>query len=203
MGTEAYFHPWIYFDPQFHNFSLLWSGCRTCFIAIVLVSHNECPASVPIEGPPFKNDNRNTYLETKDTQDTSNLTDLSLFLCRELFVNPKTGEFFHHGDWIRPKKFCETLKIIASNGGNCLYNGSLAKMFVSDIQNMGGIITEEDMANYRYNSFHATVYFEIFCWCSLSKYFIFFVLLCNPWLHYSVENPSIGTCPELIEFLFT
>lgn len=70
-------------------------------------------------------------------------------ILRELFVNPKTGKFFHHGDRIRPKKFCETLKIIAKNGGNCLYNGSFAKMFVSDIQKMGGIITEEDMANYR------------------------------------------------------
>jgi gamma-glutamyltranspeptidase len=89
-------------------------------------------------------------LEIKLRQNTFYLTDLSLFFFRELFVNPKTGQFFHHGDRIRPKKFCETLKIIAKNGGNCLYNGSLAKMFVSDIQKMGGIITEEDMANYRY-----------------------------------------------------
>jgi gamma-glutamyltranspeptidase/glutathione hydrolase len=67
-----------------------------------------------------------------------------------LFVNPKTGEFFRYGEQIRPKEFCETLKMIAVHGGNSLYNGSLAKIFVSDIQQMGGIITEEDMANYRY-----------------------------------------------------
>jgi gamma-glutamyltranspeptidase len=73
------------------------------------------------------------------------------FFCREVFVNPETGDFFRPGEWIKPVKFCETLKIIAKNGGNCLYNGSLAKVFVSDIQEMGGIITEEDMANYRYN----------------------------------------------------
>ncbi|XP_021926880.1 gamma-glutamyltranspeptidase 1-like isoform X2 [Zootermopsis nevadensis] len=70
-------------------------------------------------------------------------------ILREVFVNPKTGKFFRPGERIRPKKFCETLKIIAKNGGNCLYNGSLAKVFVSDIQEMGGIITEEDMASYR------------------------------------------------------
>jgi len=40
--------------------------------------------------------------------------------------------------------------MIAMHGGNYLYNGTLAKIFVSDIQQMGGIITEEDMANYRY-----------------------------------------------------
>lgn len=76
---------------------------------------------------------------------------LLLFISREVFVNPKTGKFFRPGERIRPKKFCETLKIIAKNGGNCLYNGSLAKVFVSDIQEMGGIITEEDMASYRYS----------------------------------------------------
>jgi gamma-glutamyltranspeptidase len=40
--------------------------------------------------------------------------------------------------------------MIAMHGGNYLYNGTLAKIFVSDIKEMGGIITEEDMANYRY-----------------------------------------------------
>jgi len=67
-----------------------------------------------------------------------------------VFVNPETGEFFRYGERIRPKEFCETLKMIAMHGGNYLYNGTLAKIFVSDIQQMGGIITEEDMANYRY-----------------------------------------------------
>lgn len=67
-----------------------------------------------------------------------------------MFVNPETDELFRYGERIRPKEFCETLKMIAMYGGNYLYNGTLAKTFVSDIQEMGGIITEEDMANYRY-----------------------------------------------------
>jgi gamma-glutamyltranspeptidase len=67
-----------------------------------------------------------------------------------MFVNPETGEFFRNGTRIRPKVLCETLKMISMHGGDILYNGSLAKIFVSDIQQMGGIITEEDMANYRY-----------------------------------------------------
>lgn len=78
------------------------------------------------------------------------LTDLSFCLCRKVFVNPETGELFRYGERIRPKEFCETLKMIAMYGGNYLYNGTLAKTFVSDIHEMGGIITEEDMANYRY-----------------------------------------------------
>ncbi|KAJ4439546.1 hypothetical protein ANN_07670 [Periplaneta americana] len=71
-------------------------------------------------------------------------------ILRETFVNPETGEFYRYGDRIRPKKYCETLKLIAKNGGNDFYNGTLAKMLVSDIQEMGGIITEEDLLNYRY-----------------------------------------------------
>ncbi|XP_069703079.1 scoloptoxin SSD14-like isoform X2 [Periplaneta americana] len=70
-------------------------------------------------------------------------------ILRETFVNPETGEFYRYGDRIRPKKYCETLKLIAKNGGNDFYNGTLAKMLVSDIQEMGGIITEEDLLNYR------------------------------------------------------
>jgi gamma-glutamyltranspeptidase/glutathione hydrolase/leukotriene-C4 hydrolase len=67
-----------------------------------------------------------------------------------MFVNPETGEFFRYGERIKPKEFCETLKMIAMLGGDLLYNGSLSKIFVSDIKRMGGIITEQDMANYRY-----------------------------------------------------
>ncbi|KAK9679351.1 hypothetical protein QE152_g40097 [Popillia japonica] len=52
------------------------------------------------------------------------------------------------GSVVKPTKLCETLKVIANEGGDALYNGSLAKIFVQDIQDMGGIITEEDMKNY-------------------------------------------------------
>ena len=82
--------------------------------------------------------------------DSCSLTDLPFCFCSKMFVNPETGEFFQYGDRVRLKELCETLKMIALHGGDYLYNGTLAKTFVSDIQQMGGIITEEDMANYRY-----------------------------------------------------
>lgn len=49
---------------------------------------------------------------------------------------------------VKPTKLCNTLKIIAENGGDDLYNGTLAKMLVEDIKELGGIITEEDLSNY-------------------------------------------------------
>lgn len=52
------------------------------------------------------------------------------------------------GTKIIPTKLCQTLKLIAKNGGDDLYNGTLAKMFVEDIKEVGGIITAEDLQKY-------------------------------------------------------
>lgn len=52
------------------------------------------------------------------------------------------------GSRIIPTKLCQTLKTIAKNGGNDLYNGSLSKKFLQDIKEAGGIITAEDLEKY-------------------------------------------------------
>ncbi|KAK6625619.1 hypothetical protein RUM43_005918 [Polyplax serrata] len=70
-------------------------------------------------------------------------------LFRELFINATTGEFHPPGTLIIQKRICKTLEIIAKEGGSTLYNGSLSKAFVDDIKSIGGIITLEDMKNYR------------------------------------------------------
>lgn len=66
---------------------------------------------------------------------------------RTWFVD-NDDKFKPTGAVVRPRKLCETLKIIAKEGGEALNNGSLTKIFVEDIQDMGGIITEDDMRNY-------------------------------------------------------
>jgi gamma-glutamyltranspeptidase/glutathione hydrolase len=53
------------------------------------------------------------------------------------------------GDRIKRPGLAQTLRVIADEGGSALYNGSLTQMFVDDIQELGGIITLEDMANYQ------------------------------------------------------
>lgn len=70
-------------------------------------------------------------------------------LLNDLFVNPDTDKFYPRGSTIIQSQICKTLEIIAENGGDVLYNGSLAKVFVDDVQSLGGIITLEDMENYR------------------------------------------------------
>lgn len=53
------------------------------------------------------------------------------------------------GDVIKLPKLARTLKIVAEKGPDALYNGSLTAGFVKDIQDDGGIITEEDMNSYK------------------------------------------------------
>ncbi|KAB0792869.1 hypothetical protein PPYR_14828 [Photinus pyralis] len=68
---------------------------------------------------------------------------------RDIFINPKTNKPYTVGQFIRNEKLAETLEIVAEQGESALYDGVLTKAFVEDIQNLGGIITEEDMRSYR------------------------------------------------------
>ncbi|KAF5293555.1 hypothetical protein FQA39_LY03040 [Lamprigera yunnana] len=67
---------------------------------------------------------------------------------RSWFIN-EDGTNKRAGSHIVPKKLCETLKIIADTDGDELYNGTLSKILLQDIKDLGGIITKEDLENYR------------------------------------------------------
>jgi Gamma-glutamyltransferase len=53
------------------------------------------------------------------------------------------------GDLIIQKDLAEVLKAIAANGRKGFYEGEVARKIVEDIQANGGIITLEDLKNYR------------------------------------------------------
>jgi gamma-glutamyltranspeptidase/glutathione hydrolase len=53
------------------------------------------------------------------------------------------------GDIFRQPELAATLERIAKNGAADFYRGETARMLVSDMQKNGGIITAEDLANYR------------------------------------------------------
>lgn len=55
------------------------------------------------------------------------------------------------GDLLKLPLLANTLRLIAEspNKAEELYNGSLTAQFVADIQAGGGIITEQDMNNYK------------------------------------------------------
>ncbi|CAH1117469.1 unnamed protein product [Phaedon cochleariae] len=68
---------------------------------------------------------------------------------REMFFDPSTNETYKEGDSYINHRLARTLQIVAEEGGDTLHNGSLTRAFVKDIQDHNGIITVEDMKNYR------------------------------------------------------
>ncbi|CAG9833018.1 unnamed protein product [Diabrotica balteata] len=67
---------------------------------------------------------------------------------RSIYINSQTNDTYKEGESVKLLKLAYTLKIIAKEGGDALHNGSLTKRFVKDIQDKGGIITEDDMRTY-------------------------------------------------------
>jgi len=66
-----------------------------------------------------------------------------------VFVNPATGDIWGEGDIYTFPLLGNTLRRIALGGADEFYKGETAKKMVADIQAAGGIITMEDLANYR------------------------------------------------------
>lgn len=68
---------------------------------------------------------------------------------REILINPETNHVWQIGDKLKRPKLAETLKKIASEGVQAFYNGSIGDDFVKDLQDLGGIITKEDLQKYQ------------------------------------------------------
>ncbi|CAM4874212.1 unnamed protein product [Rotaria socialis] len=69
---------------------------------------------------------------------------------RELFVkNNKTNELYSKGDIMKRPKYAATLEIIAEQGADAFYTGTLADRIVKEIHDHGGIITKQDLADYQ------------------------------------------------------
>ena len=58
------------------------------------------------------------------------------------------GKLLEENDMLYRRNFSNTLKLISEEGPKAFYSGSIAKSIVAYIQSKGGIMTEEDIANY-------------------------------------------------------
>lgn len=59
------------------------------------------------------------------------------------------GEALREGQWIKREALADTLESIAKNGAKAFYEGPIAQSMVDHVQANGGILTMEDMKNYK------------------------------------------------------
>uniref|UniRef100_A0A8B9PXJ8 Glutathione hydrolase n=1 Tax=Apteryx owenii TaxID=8824 RepID=A0A8B9PXJ8_APTOW len=59
------------------------------------------------------------------------------------------GKILHEGNIVKMPKIAHTYETIANEGADAFYTGSLAKQIIADIQSVGGIVTMEDLQNYK------------------------------------------------------
>eukprot|EP00095_Tigriopus_kingsejongensis_P000699 maker-scaffold58_size443543-snap-gene-2.12 protein:Tk00699 transcript:maker-scaffold58_size443543-snap-gene-2.12-mRNA-1 annotation:"gamma-glutamyltranspeptidase 1" len=66
----------------------------------------------------------------------------------KVFVNPDTNDTWKEGDFYHCNDLADTLERIAEFGAEDFYTGEIARSLVQDIQDAGGIISMEDLADY-------------------------------------------------------
>lgn len=71
------------------------------------------------------------------------------FSYRKALFNETTGHVKRAGDIYKLPKLAETMRILAKEGAEALYNGSLTQVLLEEIKKIDGIITAEDLANYK------------------------------------------------------
>ena len=74
---------------------------------------------------------------------------MDVYFFSEILINKDTNSVWKEGDKYVRLKLAETLEMIRDSDASVLYNGTLTESFVKDIQDLGGIITKEDMNEYQ------------------------------------------------------
>lgn len=80
----------------------------------------------------------------KEVQD-----DFAKFESSRKYFLKANGEVYQDGDILIQKDLAKTLRILQKEGERAFYEGEIAKAMVNDIQAGGGILTLEDLKNYK------------------------------------------------------
>ncbi|SPP78133.1 glutathione hydrolase 1 proenzyme isoform X2 [Drosophila guanche] len=74
----------------------------------------------------------------------------------KIYANKETGLPHASGTVVKPpKQLCESYKLLAENGPLDMYNGTLAKLLVEDLSELGSIITGDDLQYYSADVVHS------------------------------------------------
>ncbi|XP_070689808.1 gamma-glutamyltransferase 5a [Pempheris klunzingeri] len=80
------------------------------------------------------------YISFIDSNETQSL--------RKLYLD-KNGNLLKTGDIVKFENLANTLEMIADHGADAFYTGRIAEDLVQDIQEAGGTLTAQDLAEYR------------------------------------------------------
>ncbi|XP_060842149.1 scoloptoxin SSD14-like [Rhopalosiphum padi] len=70
-------------------------------------------------------------------------------MLRNIFFDENSGSMKTAGETYKLPKLAETMKILAKEGVKAIYNGSLTSKIVHDLRKADGIITKQDLADYK------------------------------------------------------
>jgi gamma-glutamyltranspeptidase / glutathione hydrolase / leukotriene-C4 hydrolase len=70
------------------------------------------------------------------------------FICRKSFYDEECSRLKKAGQIYKLPELAETLRVIAKEGADAIYNGSLTSKVLGDLKKVNSIITKEDLANY-------------------------------------------------------
>ncbi|WP_261134365.1 gamma-glutamyltransferase [Bacillus sp. Marseille-Q3570] len=76
----------------------------------------------------------------------SNEDKLSATAAKDVFL--PDGEPLEAGEWLQQKDLAKTLKLIRAYGTDAFYNGEIGQALADVVQDFGGSMTTEDLANY-------------------------------------------------------
>lgn len=68
---------------------------------------------------------------------------------REVFADPVTNQLKPKGTLIYRPALAKTLETISEQGADAFYFGDIGRSVIRDLETRGGIITEDDLANYK------------------------------------------------------
>ncbi len=64
-------------------------------------------------------------------------------------MDATSGQVLKFGDTFKFPALAETLKQVGRDGVEAFYNGTLGDMLIDDVRLRGGILTKEDLRQYR------------------------------------------------------
>ena len=74
--------------------------------------------------------------------------DFIKFASSKQYFLKKDNTVYQDGDVLIQKDLAKTLKILQKEGESAFYNGKIAAAIIQDMENNGGILTQEDLTNY-------------------------------------------------------